>query len=336
MGDVSTDGGDGGAGNSVRTVLVTGATGFIGSHVVAELAARACRVVAADLAEAPPEVRSFWSDVDGMVRTVRLDVEDARAVERLLASEPVDAIVHAAALTSASGATPGRLHAVNVVGTEHVLGAAAGSPRCRRVLLVSSASVYEPPMTAAILSEDAPKRVEGEYAMSKLEAEQLAEAARLAGQDVVTARVAACYGPLERVTGARDALSLVHRAVMAARAGRVVCSRAPATTFDLTYVSDTAAILAGLVTAPRLSWDTYNVSSGSAVSLGELAAAVNRCAGLRHDEAGALAPVDLTPPHGARQGALDVRRASRDVPHVPTSLEEGLDTYAAWLADHDF
>ncbi len=316
-------------------VLVTGATGFLGSHIVAELAGAGRAVLAADLTPAPPPVRSLWADRDQLIDTAVLDVEDASALEELLASAPVEAVIHAAALTGASGATAARLHAVNVVGTQHVLAAAAAA-RCRRVLLVSSASVYAPAPDGAVLNEAAPKRRTDAYATSKLAAEDRVSAARRAGRDVASARVAACYGPLERVTGSRFSMSIVHRAVTAARAGRRVRTSSPAATFDLTYVGDSAATLVRLATAPVLRWEIYNVSSGIPVSLGELAATVNRCVGVDSIHTGSAEPFDLTPPPGSRRGALDVRRVREIVACTPTGLADGLSAYLSWLAEHDF
>ncbi|MEV6904601.1 NAD(P)-dependent oxidoreductase [Amycolatopsis sp. NPDC051372] len=293
--------------------IVTGSTGFLGAHLVRALAARNGPVVAADLAEPPPDVRALWAD--HVVEFRELDVREPAAV---FADVRPDVVVHAAAVTNGDRRI---LDEVNVGGTAAVLAAAATA----RVVYVSSASVYA---DGAVLDEDSSVRTDpGGYPASKLAAERLAVKA-----GAVIARVAACYGPLERDTGTRQVMSLPYTAIRAALAGRAVqvepgqAGRA----FDPTWVGDIAEGIAALATVDpphRL----YNVGSGTAITLAALADAVNSAVG-------PVEPTDppffLSLPPEHRSGVLDVTRLRELSGRAATPLPDALAAYLEWLRDH--
>lgn len=102
-----------------QTALVTGATGFLGSHVARTLAARGDRV---RVLVRPTSDRSRLADLDVEVATG--DVTDAASVAEAVAG--VDVVHHTAALVEL-GADPSRMRRVNVEGTGNVLEAAAGT-----------------------------------------------------------------------------------------------------------------------------------------------------------------------------------------------------------------
>jgi nucleoside-diphosphate-sugar epimerase len=188
----------------VARTIVTGSSGFLGAHVVRAVADRGGPVVAVDSAAPPAEVLALWAGRG--IEHRELDVRDPDAV---FADVRPDVVIHAAAVTNGDRRT---LYAVNRGGTAAVL-AAAGSAR---VVYVSSASVYAD--SAAVLDENSPVRTDrADYPASKLAAEHLA-----AGAGAMIARVAACYGALERDTGTRQVMSLPYAPVRAALAGRPV------------------------------------------------------------------------------------------------------------------
>jgi nucleoside-diphosphate-sugar epimerase len=301
----------------VAGFLVTGSTGFVGAHVVRALAAGGVPVVAADRAEPAEPVRELWSGLPVSFR--RLDVREPAAV---FAAAAPDVVVHAAAVTNADQST---LDGVNVGGTAAVLAAAAGA----RVVYVSSASVYQP--GTPVQREDGPVRADpAGYPASKLAAEALARAA-----GAVIGRVAACFGPLERDTGARNVMSLPFAAARAALAGRPVRAD-PATAdraVDLTWVGDIAAGLAALATAESLPHTVYNIGSGRVVTVRELAAAVTAAADPPRPGA---EPLVLGWPDGLRTGHLAVDRLRTLPVPDPLPLTESLPAYLAWLRDHRY
>ncbi|MEV0070968.1 MULTISPECIES: NAD(P)-dependent oxidoreductase [unclassified Amycolatopsis] len=297
--------------------IVTGSAGFLGAHLVRAVADRGGRVVAADLAEPPADVLALWAGRPVEYR--KLDVRDPGAV---FAEVRPEVVIHAAAVTNGDRAT---LRQVNVDGTAAVLAAAGPA----RVVYVSSASVYAD--SAGVLDEASPVRTDpGDYPASKLAAEQLAAEA-----GAVIARVAACYGPLERDTGTRQVMSLPYTAVRAALGGRLVrvAAEAAGQSFDPTWVADIAEGVAALAGAEGPPHRLYNIGSGTAVTLAELADTVNSVVGAPH--AGGD-PLLLRLPPGHRTGALDVTRLRELSVREPTPLAVGLTTYLGWLREHHY
>jgi dihydroflavonol-4-reductase len=141
-------------------VYVSGASGFVGSHVVAALEGRGATV-----------------------RTERVDVLDAAGLERVLRG--CDAVVHAAALYSYDD-EPGRLEAVNVRGTETIL-AAAVRAGVRRFVHTSTAGTCGPVAGRAATERDAPPPWEltVPYKRTKIAAERLVLDAVRRGLDAV-------------------------------------------------------------------------------------------------------------------------------------------------------
>jgi dihydroflavonol-4-reductase len=145
--------------------LVTGASGFIGAHVAAALAAGGASVRAFDAREPPPHAR-----VDDWARGDVLDPDGLRT-----AMDGCDAVFHLAAVYSYYRRDAERMLHVNIEGTRNVL-AAAGE---RRVVHTSSAATCGPAPGRPATESDSPPAWELKvaYKRSKLESERLALAA---------------------------------------------------------------------------------------------------------------------------------------------------------------
>lgn len=163
-------------------VLVTGAGGLLGRHVMRELAGRAA-VTGLDLGGPP--------DGDGFIRC---DVTDAEGVAAAVRGH--DAVVHVAAMANIWAGPPERIMAVNVLGTWNVL-AAAEAAGVRRVVLCSSDSVIGftvlsgamLPPTYLPIDEAHPPRPTDAYALSKHLGEQIGQSfAARGGLEVVVLR----------------------------------------------------------------------------------------------------------------------------------------------------
>jgi dihydroflavonol-4-reductase len=170
--------------------LVTGAAGFIGSHVAAALAASGAEVRAFD--RRPPGL------VPDGVEPVAGDIGDRPALERAMAD--CDAVFHLAALYSYDRADAAAMEAINVEGTRLVLDAAAGGATRRRVVHTSSCATCGPvaghPATEADLPPDWELAVP--YKRTKLEGERLALRAARDGLDVVVVNPTTPVGPGDR------------------------------------------------------------------------------------------------------------------------------------------
>ena len=168
--------------------LVTGASGFVGSHIVDELLRRGARVRC--LLRRTSSRR--W--LDGKpVETVEGDVCRRDGLDEAVAG--ADWVVHAAGLTSARSAA--EFHRANAWGTENLLDAAARAhPKPRRFLYISSQAAAGPSLDGTPVTEDMPPRPVSAYGSSKLVGETMAM--RAADRLPVTAiRPPTVYGPRE-------------------------------------------------------------------------------------------------------------------------------------------
>ena len=168
-------------------VLVTGAAGFAGSHLVEHLAGSA-EIAAWSRSDASP-------DLARLARWERVDILDRRQVEAAVRDLQPDMIFHCAGLphVAESWADTAAPLAVNVLGTHRVIAAAARFGRPCRILVAGSAHVYatsdDPIDESHALAPASP------YALSKLAQEQLALRAAGQGIEVIVARSFNHTGP---------------------------------------------------------------------------------------------------------------------------------------------
>ena len=171
--------------NPMRTVLVTGAGGFIGAHLVRRLASLGMAVRALDLR---PQVGG-----GDEVRACQVDIRDRAALAPLL--EGVDTVFHLASLHLEVGADPAAFDEVNIRAAANLV-TLAGEHGVRRFVHTSSVGVYGDAGRGPPLREDAPKHPDSPYERSKLQGERAVLAqARDAGLELIVLRPAWVYGP---------------------------------------------------------------------------------------------------------------------------------------------
>jgi nucleoside-diphosphate-sugar epimerase len=315
-------------------VLVTGAAGFVALNIARALAQRGHQVVGFDHRAADDAARTYaGAGVGWMIG----DARDTAALGRALKSHAVDVVVHAAAVTATTPEWE-RDRAADVVGV-NVLGTiaaleAARTAGVRRVVVVSSASAVGPrdPREASI-PEEAPAAPEDLYGISKRALEMVA--ARLAQLDalpVVTVRLSQPYGPMERPTPDRAALSPIAEWMAAAQEGRFLTTPSVDIAKDWIYIDDVGEAFARLVEAPALSHAMYNLGLGENVTVGEVIEHIRR--------AWPRLEVNVMPswtPNPNLAGArlrppLEMTRLAADVGFRPAfTIERGIAAYAAWM-----
>src|SRR5918994_30564 len=250
-------------------VLVTGADGFVGRHLVARLLEEGHEVTAAcrPTAEFPA-----WPDADWRkaVELVPFELTDPASI-RTAVSQAHDAVIHLAAVASVREARedPGRAWVVNAAGTARLLDAVLathnGKDSGPRVLVVSSAEVYGSGPPSPRLETD-PARPQSPYAASKVGAEVAAlEVWRRVHMPVIVARPFTHTGPGQAPGYVVPAF--VER-LLAVRAGadRKVPTGNLEPVRDLLDVRDVVAAYLALLTA-GVPGEIYNIARGEGISL---------------------------------------------------------------------
>lgn len=172
-------------------VLVTGATGFVGSHAVKELLAQGLevRLLARTPSKVPTVLGPLGVTVDDVVQG---DMTDADAVARAL--DGCDAVLHCAAEIGVSGGSAG-LGSANVDGARNVLGLAV-EKGLDPVIWTSTVSAYIP-TTDEVLTADSPLAEPlSAYGAQKRDIELLSRELAAAGAPVVSVVVGGVYGPV--------------------------------------------------------------------------------------------------------------------------------------------
>lgn len=173
-------------------VLVTGGTGYVGSHSIAALAhaGHRIRVLARAPETIPPALKPLGVD---QVEAAIGDVTDRAAVERAL--EGCDAVLHAASVFSMDARKADEINSVNVRGTNIVVGT-AHRLGLDPIVYVSSEVALLPPADGEVLTPDSPvQRPPGPYCRSKADAELVARRFQALGAPVVSVMPAAVWGP---------------------------------------------------------------------------------------------------------------------------------------------
>jgi len=322
------------------TVLVTGAAGFIGSHVARALLARGERVVGLDnLSDyydvALKEARLETLDDPGFAFH-RADLADRDALDAVLAAAPeIDRIVHLAAQAGVrySLINPAAYVQTNLVGHCNVLEAARHRDGLRHLVYASSSSVYGGNTKLPFAVEDRVDRPISLYAATK-KADELLSFAYSHMYDVPATglRFFTVYGPW----GRPDMSAYIFT--------RKILAGEPIPVFnhgdmarDFTYIDDiVAGVLAALDRVPEPDPESgaphrvYNLGNHRSERLMDFIATIE-------DALGVKAEIDFQPmqPGDVQATYADIDASRRDLGFEPrTSIAEGIPKFVAWYRQY--
>lgn len=254
------------------SILVTGATGFVGTALVEALLGRGLAVVA--FADRPFTARAEreLSALPGRLTVLAGNVLDRAAVDRAIADHGVERVVHGAVITSAApreASAGDRVVAVNLGGLATVVAAAAAGGVARFLMIGSTAAYGDAAYRVERLDETVPHDPVTLYAIAKSTGERItARIGDLNGLDWRVGRIGTVFGPWERDTGLRDTLSQPFQATLIAREGGR--ARFPRPCFKgWQYARDAARNLTTLLLADAPEHRIYNLAASPDWSLAD-------------------------------------------------------------------
>lgn len=311
-----------------RVVLVTGAGGFIGSHL------------AERLVELGADVRAFvhynalgtygWLDTSPLAARMNVisgDVCDRESVRA--AMEGVDTVFHLAALIAIpySYRAPSSYVRSNVEGTMNVM-QSAREIGVRRVIHTSTSEVYGTARYVPI-DEAHPLHGQSPYSATKIGADKIAESYYCSFEvPLVTVRPFNTFGPRQ------SARAVIPTIVTQVLAGETVRLGALRPTRDFNFVSNTVDGFVAAADAELALGETINLGTGREISIGDLAELIERLAGrpLRIESDSQRLRPDASE---VERLLADISKAERLLNWKPeVSLEEGLSRTIEWVGEH--
>lgn len=316
---------------STKRVLVTGAGGFIGSHLTETLVRKGARVRAfvrynsrgdeGLLDQLPAELYEELDIIAG-------DLRDGQAISQ--AVRGVDIVYHLGAVISIpySYKHPVETAETNLMGTLNIL-AACQAHEVSRLIHTSTSEVYGTAQYAPI-DEAHPLQGQSPYSASKIGADKLVESYyRAYDLPALTVRPFNTYGPRQSSRAVIPTIITQALTQDFIRLGNLDARR------DFTYVEDTVAGFLQAAAAPALAFgQEINLGTGEDISIGELAETIIRLVGRP-----VTIDVDsgrLRPDKSEVMRLISDNELARDLLHwqPACSLEDGLEQTIAWVSDN--
>ena len=293
--------------------LITGAAGFLGSHLANQLAREGHMVRGLDdLSTGDPQV------LNPDVHFTRGDVNDRPKLWTLL--QDVDCVYHLAARISVPESIlyPREYNTANVGGTVSLM-EAMRDVGIRRVVLASSGAIYGEQNFQPLTEGQTPRPL-SPYAVSKLAAEYyVSTIGKLWGIETASLRIFNAYGPGQHIPASHPPV-VSYFLRQASRGGTLVVHGDGNQTRDYVYVDDVVSAMVAAATAPNVNGLVINVGSGVETSLRGLAKLILEVTGSQ-----ANAVYNSQTSAGVSRLCADLTLAGQTLNYKPAiRLEEGL------------
>jgi NAD dependent epimerase/dehydratase len=314
-----------------KTVVVTGAGGFIGSALVERLVAQGAHVRAM-LRYTSRGQRGCLGDIpEAVMKDVDItlgDVRDFDAVREV--ARGAHAIFHLAALIGIpySYEHPQEVIDTNVMGTSNVLLAAKELATLERVVLTSTSEVYGSALRIPI-DEDHPLQAQSPYSATKIAADSLGISFnRSFDMPVTVVRPFNAYGPRQ------SARAVIPTIISQALTGGTLQLGTLETKRDFTFVEDTARGFVAVAASDAAVGQVVNIGSGTEVSIGEIVTKVGEIVGRDLEVAGDDRRVRPPKSEVSRLLADSAKALQLADWHAEIPLDEGLRRTTDWIQTH--
>ena len=300
----------------MRTCLVTGGAGFIGSHLVEDLVHKGWQVRVLD--NLSTGLGANLKAVQSHIELVEGSITDAATVDKAVVGREV--VFHLAALPSVARSVddPITSHHVCATGTLHVLDGARRAG-VRRLIYAASSSAYGG-TPGAVRTEDVPIAPLSPYAASKLAGEHYCQAfTTVYGMETVRLRFFNVFGPRQKADSPyTGVIALFCRALLSDQAPTIQGDGKQSR--DFTYVANAVQAVLKAADAPSASGRVYNIGNGGATTVLDLIRDLNDLLGKN------IQPVFGPPrPGDVRHSQADISRACRELGYDPSvTFREGL------------
>jgi Nucleoside-diphosphate-sugar epimerases len=312
----------------MKTILVTGAAGFVGSHLVDRLLAEECKVIAVD------DFNDFYSPAlkRENVRPhlacsgytlAEGDIRDRQFLASVFADSKIDAVVHLAARAGVrpSLEQPVLYQEVNVAGTQNIFECCRNF-KVKKCIFASSSSVYGINRKVPFAEDDPIFNPISPYAATKAAGELLAHVySHLYDMQILCLRLFTVYGPRQRPDLA------IHKFTRLMSEEKAIPVFGDGSTRrDYTYVGDIVAGIVAALAYDRSRYEVINLGNSDTVSLSRLIATLEAVLGKP-------ALINRLPeqPGDVPQTFADIGKAGNLLgfrPHTP--FEDGIKNFVEW------
>lgn len=312
----------------MKSVLITGGAGFIGSHLSESLLTDGYRVSVIDNFDPYYDRQHKERNLSILkafpdFRFVEADIRNAEALEVLFAADPPEIIVHLAAKAGVrpSVKKPLVFQEVNVTGTQNLL-ETARKFGVKQFVFASSSSVYGVNPNVPWRESDYVLQPISPYASTKVSGELMGHVySKLYGIRFLAVRLFTVYGPRQRPDLA------IHKFIgRMLRGEKIPVFGDGSTRRDYTFVGDIVAGIRLAMQYDQSPYEIFNLGNNHTVSLAEMIETLEKTLGIK-------AGIDRQPmqPGDVPQTYADLEKSRRLLGYAPkTSFPEGVAAFAEW------